>query len=62
MFLIQITDSKDSSLVCSIWELDDKYRYAICIFPNRSIYIKNYKLPIEKLGEYKSIRLQKLND
>ena len=62
MYLILIIEAQDESLVGSVWEIDDKGEYAICIAPNMSNYSLNCKIPCSMLGEYTSKKLERLNE
>lgn len=62
MYLILITNADKSSLVGSVWEIDEKGETAICIVPHDSEFSLNCKIPCSMLGNYTSKRLEKLYD
>lgn len=62
MYLIQITESKDETLVGTIWEIDEKGEKAVCIDPKTSIYCINNKVNTDVLGVYSSKLLENLNE
>lgn len=62
MYLIQVTESNDDTLIGTIWEIDEKGENAVCIEPKDSIYCINKRISTDILGTYSSIRLERLNE
>lgn len=60
MFIVKIVDAEDKSLIGSIWETDGLK--AICVDKGNSEYIAGFKINVEELGVYESVRVENLNE
>lgn len=60
MFIIKIVNAENKELIDSIWETDGFI--STCIYPGKSKYIPGFKIKVEELGVYESVRVENLNE